>query len=689
MQRKKEFTSFDVAAVVRELKDVIGNSRVSNVYQLDPKTLLFKLHKPNKPDARLVLEAGRRLHLTSFFMEKPSVPPAFCMAFRKYLRNAILTSVEQYEFERVVIFTFKSKFGDLRLILEVFGDGNIILVNGDGEILHALAYKRMRDRNILRNEKFTFAPSAGKNPFKVSREEVTAALREFGDVEVVRAVARFLGIGGIYAEEIFLRAGIEKTKPCNKLNESEFHAIFDCLQDLLWQVSNEKVQPCVILNDKNEFIDVVPLRLKRYEKLKQQFYGSFNEALDEFYVKTEALEKATVSIEIEKLKQEAERLKRVIESQEKALIEAKNEADVNKRIGDTIYAYTGELQALLDKFLSGKKVGKEWNQIVSEILTEKNAGTKPSTFFDSFDAKGLVIYVHVEGLKFGLNLRKKLFDVAAQFYERSKRAKQKLAGAKVALEDTRKKLTEIEAKIREAQALEHVKPLEVLETLEKRRVKRKEWFEKFRWFKSSDGFLVVGGKDAVSNEILIKKYTEPTDIVFHADIVGAPFVVIKTNEEKPSEQSLKEAAEFAAAHSRGWREGFATIDVYWVKPEQLSKTAPSGEYVPHGAFVISGKRNWMRNTPLKVAIGVIAKENGEISFISGPVDAVKAKTKAYVVIAPGEQKGKELFKHILKVLAMKMPTESRDKVLKASVEMIREHVPYGKGIILTEVALSS
>jgi len=685
MQQKKEFTSFDVAAVVRELKDVIDGSRVNNVYQLDSKTLLFKLHKPSKPALRLVLEAGRRLHLTSYAAEKPFVPPAFCMALRKYLRNAMLISVEQYEFERVVVFTFKGNVGKLRLVLELFGDGNIILVDEEGKILHALTYKRMRDRNILRGELFVFAPSSGKNPFKVSMEELAVALRGFGDFEVVRAIARFLGIGGVYAEEVLLRAGIEKTKPCGMLSDSEAHALFDCLQSLLLQVSNGKLKPCIVLDDKGGFMDVTPFKLKRYENFKHQFYGSFNEALDEFYVRAEAFEKVAVSVEVEELKREGERLWRVAESQEKALAEAEAEANAAKRVGDIIYAYSNDLQALLDKFLNEKKAGKEWSQIVSEVLAEKKANIKPSVFFESFDGKGLVVYVCVEGLRFGLNLRRKLFDVAAQFYERSKRAKQKLVGAKTALEETRKELMEIEAKIREAEALEKVEPFEILETLEKRRVKGKEWFEKFRWFKSSDDFLVVGGKDAVSNEVLIKKYTEPTDVVFHADIVGAPFVVVKTEGKEPSEQCLKEAAEFAAAYSRGWREGFATVDVYWVKPEQLSKAAPSGEYVPHGAFVVSGKRNWIRNTPLRIAIGVVVNyETGEVSFVGGPMDAVKAKTKNYILIVPDDQSGKELFKQVLKKLAEKVPKELQEKIHKASFEEIRDFIPYGKGRILAE-----
>jgi len=680
--QKKEFTSFDVAAVVRELKEAILDSRVSNVYQLGSKTLLFKLHKPDKPTFRLILEAGRRLHLTSYTTEKPAMPPAFCMALRKYLRNGWLANVEQYEFERVVVFSFKTKAGDLRLVLELFGDGNIILVGDGGEILHALTYKRMRDRNILRGETFVFAPPSGKNPFKVDKKELATALRDFGDIEVVRALARFLSFGGLHAEEVLLRIGIEKTKPCSALSQSEIDAIFDGLHVLLSQVSGGKLEPCVVLDADGRFVDVVPFRLRRYEELKRQSYESFCGALDEFYVKVVAVEKALAGVKVEELKREGERLGRIIEGQERVLVEAEVKAEREKRIGDLIYAHAGELQALLERFLAGRKTGKEWNTIVSEVLAEKKGELKPSVFFESFDAEVLVVNVCVDGLRFGLGLRDKLFDVAGRFYERGKRARQKLEGAKTALEETRKQLVEVEAKIRKAEALERVRPAEVVEEIAKRRVKRKEWFEKFRWFVSSDGFLVVAGKDAVSNEVLVKKYANTKDVVFHADVVGAPFVVVKTGGKEPSEGCLREAGEFAAAFSRGWREGFASVDVYWVKPDQLSKGGPSGEYVPKGAFVVSGKRNWMRGVPLKMAIGVILdKENGKISFVGGPENAVKAKTKTYVTIVPGDQSGRELLKRVLKALAAKMPKEQREKVLKTSIEEVREYVPYNKGRI--------
>jgi len=681
---KKEFTSFDASAVVHELKDALVNSRVNNIYQLDAKTLLLKLHKTDKPPLRLVLEAGRRLHLTAYALEKPLVPPAFCMALRKHLRGAWLSGVEQYEFERIIIFYFKTKTGVLRLILELFGEGNIILTSEKGEILQALIFKRMRDRNILRNEIFQFPPSSGKNPFKVTREELENALKDFGDIEIVRVIARFLSVGGVYAEEILLRANVEKTKQCKALTNPEVNAIFDNLQSLLSTVSSFEMEPRIVLAEDGSFFDVVPFRLKRYEAYKSQSYSSFNEALDEFYVRVTAAEKAMASTEVDELQREAERLKRIIAEQEQALREAESKAERDKCIGDIIYAHSSELQALLDKFSAAKREGKNWNAIISEVLTAKRSGRMPEAFVESFDARNLAVNVCIDNLRFSVNLRKTLFENAAEFYERGKKAKQKSTGALAALEESRRKLAEIEQNIREAEALKRAKPMEVLKELVKRKVKSKEWYEKFRWFTSSDGFLVVAGKDAVSNEVVIKKYAAPDDVVFHADVTGAPFVVIKTEGKEPSEQALREAGEFAAAFSRAWREGFGSAEVYWVKPSQLSKSGPSGEYVPHGAFAVSGKRNWMRSVPLKLAIGVVA--NGEVRFVGGPVEAVKAKTKTYVTIGPGDLAGKELLKQVLRLLASKLPKEQREKVGKASIERIREFVPYAKGRLVETVS---
>ncbi len=676
----KEFTSFDVAAVTRELREVILDSRVNNIYQINAKTLLLKLHKTNEPAFRLIIEAGRRLNLTAYSIEKPQMPPTFCMALRKYLQNAWLTNVEQHEFERVVVLLFKSRTNALQLVMELFGDGNIILVGEEGRILQALVYKRMRDRSVVRNEVFRFPPSSGKNPFKISRDELSEAFRSFGDVEIVRAIARFLSIGGIYAEEILLKAGIDKTKPCSTMSSGEIQAFFDSLRDSLNQVARGELEPCVVLDEMGDCVDVVPFRLRRYqiEGFKLQMCNSFNEALDEYYVRASAIEQATVGTEVEELEREAARLKRVIADQEEAKVETEAEVKRNQHVGNTIYEYMNDLQVLMDRFLEGKQTGRELGVVISDIVAGKQADEKPSVFFDSFSAKGLFLNVVIEGLKFSLDLHKTLFENASFFYERGKRARQKLEGIKTALADSNRKLEEIEAKTAKTRAAKLVQRAPLSEELAKRRIKHKKWFEKFRWFISSDGFLVIAGRDATSNEVLIKKHAENGDIVFHADIVGAPFVVIETQGRQPSEQCLHEAGEFAAAYSRGWREGFGSVDVYWVSPKQLSKTGSSGESVGHGAFVVRGGRNWLRGVTLKLAVGVV-EEDGAVRFIGGPVNSVKIKTQNYVIIVPGALTSKELFKRILGLVTRKIPKDMQRKILRISVEEIRDFIPFGKG----------
>jgi predicted ribosome quality control (RQC) complex YloA/Tae2 family protein len=679
--RKKEFTSFDIAAAIQELNPQVANSRVNNIYQFGAKTVVFKLHKTDQPPIRLVVEAGRRIHTTTYAEESPAEPPPFCMMLRKYLRDAWLRTVEQYEFERIVNIIFETKTGLLRLVVELFGDGNFILVNEQGVIIQAQEFKRMRDRNILHNTVLVYPPASGKNPFKVTLPELQEALQAAGETEVVRVLARFLGIGGTYAEELLQRTNIEKTRPANTLTAFEVQALFEALGALLGAVNESKFAPAIVLDQDGEFYDVVPFKLQRYEGCQTKAFSTFSEALDEFFLRVTATENAVSNVEVDKLKQEAKRLQRMVAEQQKSIDEDEHKADRDKQIGDTVYAHFNELQDFQEKLLKASTQGYEWKEIIAQVMAAKKAGKPPMTYVESFDGKNLALNLSLDELHFSFSLRLSIFDNANEYYERGKRAKQKAQGALSALEESKRKLAKIEKELQEAEELKSLKPAQIMEALAKRKeeMANKEWYQKFRNFTTSDGFLVVAGKDTVSNEVLIKKYTTQEDVVFHAEITGSPFVVIKAEGNQISEQALKEASEYAASFSRGWRENLGTADVYWVKVDQLSKSGPSGESVPHGAFFVVGKRNWYRNTPLKVAIGITVGE--EASFVGGPVDAVKAKTKTYVVIQPGDHTGKELLGQILKALMAKLSKEQRERAGKTSIEQVREFVPYTKGTV--------
>jgi predicted ribosome quality control (RQC) complex YloA/Tae2 family protein len=674
--RKKEFSSFDISAVTQELKEQILDSRVNNIYQFDQKTLVFRLHKTDLPPIRLVVEAGRRLHTTVYAEESPAQPPPFCMTMRKYLRGAWLAGIEQYQFERIVTVDFRTKTGLLKLTVELFGEGNLILTNEQNVIISAMEFKRMRDRNILHGEQLVFPPAIGKNPFEVTKTTLTDTLKEAGDTEVVRAMARSLGLGGVYSEEILQRAGIDKTRPCKTLQEADFDAIFGCLEELLAKVSKHQLEPNIVLDEQEEYVDVVPFKLKRYESYQIQLFPSFSEALDQFFLRVITAEKAVASVEVDSLKKEAQRLNRMVEEQEKSIREDQEHQERDQQIGNTIYVHLSELQVFLDKLHTANRQGLDWISIAKEAKAQ-------CKFVESFDGKNLALNMCLDGYHFSLNLRDSLYDNANQYYERSKRAKQKSEGAAFALEESKRKLAKIQKELDRAEELKTLKPAQLMEALAARKIESKEWFQKFRWFNTSDGFLVVAGKDVVSNEVLIKKHATDEDVVFHAEITGSPFVVIKAEGKTISEQALKEAGEYAASFSRAWRENAGSADVYWVKPDQLSKSGPSGESVPHGAFFVVGKRNWLRSTPLKLAIGVSVGEKAE--FFGGPVDAVKARTKSFILILPGDVQGKELLTRVLKSLMYKLPKEQRERAGKTSIEQVREFIPYTKASIMDKL----
>ena len=192
-----------------------------------------------------------------------------------------------------------------------------------------------------------------------------------------------------------------------------------------------------------------------------------------------------------------------------------------------------------------------------------------------------------------LDLKKSIEENASDYFEKAKKIKKKLKGAEIALKQNLKKLKEMELKKEKSDAKE--------EQLKKIPERKKEWYEKFRWFFSSDGFLVLGGRDATSNEIVVKKHTDKNDLVLHTDMAGSPFFVIKSENKKIPESAIEEAADAVCTFSRAWKLGMQTSDVFYVTPDQVSKKTKAGEYMGRGAFMIYGKTNYiMQSCPVQL-----------------------------------------------------------------------------------------
>ena len=241
-----------------------------------------------------------------------------------------------------------------------------------------------------------------------------------------------------------------------------------------------------------------------------------------------------------------------------------------------------------------------------------------------------------------IDLKKSLEQNASDYFDRAKKAKHKVETIKRVLEQFREKFAKVEK--------EQVK-IQEEKSKEKRVLK---WYEKFRWFITSEGFLAVGGRDAGSNELVVKKHTEKNDLVFHTDASGSPFFILKAGVvegaapsfKKPTERSIQEAADAAYIFSKSFKGGVSGINSFWVKPEQVSTTPPTGEYLEKGSFIINGKKNVVVPR-FNLSIGIM--KDG--SVMCGPTNAVKKNCEKYAeLIQSRNEKPSDLAKKIKKKL---------------------------------------
>ena len=209
--------------------------------------------------------------------------------------------------------------------------------------------------------------------------------------------------------------------------------------------------------------------------------------------------------------------------------------------------------------------------------------------------------------------------------------------------------------------------------------KELKWYEKFRWFKSSEDILIISGRDASSNQFLIDKHMEPSDLVFHADIHGAPFTLVKKGQSNIGEDTIREAAVATASFSRAWREGLTAIDVYWVNPDQVNKSPPSGEYLGRGMYMIYGSRNYLKGVNLNIAIGIELKDN-IITIIGGPTSAIKKKSIIYIDLVPGYTPPGKIVKEI-KNIFLKKKEELSTAIKRIDLTDIQRFLPPGKSRI--------
>ena len=628
----KSMSNVDVYTVSDELNKLLTGARVDKSFQPTKDIVVMRFHVAGTGRVDLVMQSGARIHTSQYPLENPTTPPSFPMLLRKRIKGAHVEYVKQHNFDRVVeIKVKKDKY--YTIIVELSDKGNIILLDEDNNIIQPLKRKLMSDRDISSKREYIFPEERGINPITVSEDEFSELFSE--DSDVVRTLARN-GLGSLYAEEIIQRANniveIDKNTLNSDVTAEQISALYSGLKDLFNNLKEDSIKPQIVKKDTKE--DVVPLDLMKYEDFEKTTFETFNEACDEFYSKK--VNTTIKNIQESAWTKKVNKFEKRLRLQQETLDNFNTTIEESQHKGEVIYSNYPTIENIINVVNSARSKDYSFSEIGKILKKAKKDGMKEAQIYESIDKLG-VLTLNIDDTSIIIDPKLTIAENAENYYEKGKKAKRKTKGALIAIENTKKQLEKIKAK--KDIAMEHIS------TPKKRVKKNLKWYEKMRWFVSSQGVLVIGGRDANSNENVVKKYLEPQDIYLHADIHGASSTAIKLNGHELNDSILKESGEFAASFSSAWSNGFSSQDVFWVHPDQVSKTPESGEFLPKGSFVIRGHRNYIRGARVKLAIGIVDYEGKRI--MAGPIEALEAHCENFVVIKPGYTKKEALAKKII------------------------------------------
>jgi len=631
-------TSVDVAALLPEL-DVLIGARLEKAYQSSPAEIRLKLATRNgKYD--LVIEAGKRLHLTSNPALAPPVPPSFPMLLRKELKGGTIATIAQYDFDRIVEIQFARSDDERYLICELFSKGNVILTDTSKRIILPLRGFRSVARQVVRGRQYEY-PATQLNPVDISYDEFETAIASISR-DVVRTLATRFNMGGLYAEEVCLRADVAKDK--TSVTSDETQMLYAALRAVFDPLRSSELKPHIVCDDSGP-IDVLPFEVSQFERYEKRYFADFNQAVDAYY-----------GLEVEKPETTPAtqaRLEKIIDRQKAAIQQFKNRERENHFKGDLLFEKYQEVDRLLKAVRQARK---------SETWDEVGRALGSLSFVEQVDQRTGTVTINVEGATIDVVVDKDVPQNAQKYYEKAKVMKAKAEGAERAL--ARSITTMDQERASAGKQLES----------DRRRPKKKKtrWFERYRWFFSTDGFLVLGGRDAETNEELVKKYLEPRDLFLHADVHGAPAVIVKSQGKEIPELTLREASQFAVSYSSIWKQGLDSGRCYWVYPSQVSKTPEPGEYVPKGAFIIRGERHYMESQA-QLAIGL-----HEDKIVGGPVSAITRVAQPAVVLEPGKYNQSDVAKMISRELLIRAREDERKRLRTVvTVNQITKFLPSG------------
>ncbi|MGY5881411.1 MAG: ribosome rescue protein RqcH [Candidatus Thorarchaeota archaeon] len=672
---KDTMSNIDIRLMLPELREAAEGAFIKNVYQYGD-IFVLKLYQPGGGSVNLLIHPGTRAHLTEYARKAPRQPPHFCAVLRKYLREKRVLSIKQHDLDRILIIEIGSDDESYKLVAEMFGTGNMLLLDPKDMIFVAKHYKRMRDRDIIPKAQYEFPPLRGEDLFSINDESFEELIAD-SKANIVRTLASRLNLDSLSCEEICALSSVSPKVMVPEIDSQTLSDLKRGFTEFIDKLNAGVSQPNVVLDvepsddeETPDYVGFAPFQFQLYNDMPSQSFDTFSQTLDEFFGVSDS------ELEDEELQsaqtKEQKRLQRIIDKQGEGIESLKAKAAKQRIIGELIYSHFTITQEVLETVTKARSDGHPWDEIISKIEEGKTKGIPSAMIIERISPSQGQIIADLNGSKVTLDIRLTAQDNAGRMYDMAKKSEGKIKGAQIQIDRTRAKLEKVDASMLEPE----VKRVRV-------KIRKKRWYEKYRWFTSSEGYLILGGRDVKMNEEIAKRQMSANDIFLHATIHGAPYTIIKVPDEAPGQQTIEEAAQFAVTFSRAWQDGLSGGDAFWVNPEQVSFSPPSGEHLPAGSVMLYGTKNYIRKVPVELAVGVLLEEEYAIPM-SGPPSAIEIHTEYFVRVIPSDGKKGQLVKDIQAMLKKLVPEDQSHLISQIPQEDLMRVLPSGGGKIVNK-----
>ena len=594
-----ELSGVELRYLVNEIRGRITSGYyASGINAITKSSLLFKFHHPTQEDIMLVLST-RGIWITKLKF-KPVEDNGLEGIAQRELERGKLESIEQVGSERIVSMKFKHLDGKMRVVIcELFGDGNLVICDEGMQIIAILTSIQVRHRTLNVGLRYAYPPARGVDVFEVTSDQMLSLRSEAKGLDVLRWIGRGISMPKKFVEEVAKRAGIEPDTQAARLSDDQVANIYSTVKNLVSDISAGKNHQPIVIMQGEKPIEALPLMTGEAAKMSTKNAPSYMEAVDEV-LSREILDigRSSKTVELDK---------------QIAILE--HDLDEQNKAKEAVMQKSAAIRKLADELMKLSYQGPDDANIHDALAANSASIVKE---------KG-VNYVEVAGEQ--IEMQANLAKVSSMLFGRAK----EMERGNASIEEARSKLLGQIEKLRGQTAAIHKKVIVKEQT-------SKEWYERYRWFVTTDGLLAIGGRDASSNSALVRKHLTEDDIVFHAEVHGSPFFIVKNAAAQAMEgkidASLEQVAKATVAFSRAWKDGLSSADAYWVTPEQIKKGAPTGQFLPKGSFVIEGKRNYLKGVDIRLAIGIV-QLNGKETLVCGPEDAIKSRTMFYSVLLQG------------------------------------------------------